>query len=370
MYGSPHPKVRITSHQSPNTESNRRPSPYHGDALPTELLGRAMKTLHGRRPFAQIRYAAHPRACRAAGRGTPRSRREAVPPRLATGSQTGPESAAPDPDRRTGPSEEGRGRARGGHSGGRGTGTPAGTGRVPRRARRRAPWQTWRRHRDGHPGRHGRRHGIGHPGGHGGGRRGAPPTPYRLRQHPASGPVPARYRPRRRLVRHSCLTPVRLLRSSSKPGRTAPRLGSRCAILPPRPRPRSPLPRSHPLPREEPDVLRQPAARPPEGATTGTTTLLLCGARLTDGRTVDVRVSGGRIEAVGTPGSLGSHGARVDLGGYLLLPAPRNRTRTPTRRSVRRRPARSRTRPPTSSAAPPRRPCCNSATGRRPCAPT
>src|SRR5262245_55209336 len=33
-------------HQSPNTESNRRPSPYHGDALPTELLGRARKTLH------------------------------------------------------------------------------------------------------------------------------------------------------------------------------------------------------------------------------------------------------------------------------------------------------------------------------------
>src|SRR5918999_6456875 len=27
--------------QSPNTESNRRPSPYHGDALPTELLGQA-----------------------------------------------------------------------------------------------------------------------------------------------------------------------------------------------------------------------------------------------------------------------------------------------------------------------------------------
>ena len=32
--------VRIGSQaQSPNTESNRRPSPYHGDALPTELLG-------------------------------------------------------------------------------------------------------------------------------------------------------------------------------------------------------------------------------------------------------------------------------------------------------------------------------------------
>ncbi|MBQ1091444.1 amidohydrolase family protein [Streptomyces sp. B93] len=53
--------------------------------------------------------------------------------------------------------------------------------------------------------------------------------------------------------------------------------------------------------------------------------LLLCGARLTDGRTVDVRLSGGRIEAVGTVGSLGpvrGGGTRVDLGGYLLLPAP------------------------------------------------
>ncbi|MET8244637.1 amidohydrolase family protein [Streptomyces sp. NPDC005202] len=55
--------------------------------------------------------------------------------------------------------------------------------------------------------------------------------------------------------------------------------------------------------------------------------LLLCGARLTDGRTVDVRLAGGRIEAVGTAGSLGASGlrdggARVDLTGYLLLPAP------------------------------------------------
>ncbi|MER7840247.1 amidohydrolase family protein [Streptomyces sp. NPDC096040] len=55
--------------------------------------------------------------------------------------------------------------------------------------------------------------------------------------------------------------------------------------------------------------------------------LLLCGARLTDGRTVDVRLGGGRIEAVGTAGSLApgparASGARVDLSGYLLLPAP------------------------------------------------
>ena len=55
--------------------------------------------------------------------------------------------------------------------------------------------------------------------------------------------------------------------------------------------------------------------------------LLLCGARLTDGRTVDVRLGGGRIEAVGTAGSLAADGrracgTRVDLTGHLLLPAP------------------------------------------------
>ncbi|GAB2779394.1 hydrolase [Streptomyces chlorus] len=55
--------------------------------------------------------------------------------------------------------------------------------------------------------------------------------------------------------------------------------------------------------------------------------LLLCGARLTDGRTVDVRLGGGHIEAVGTAGSLTvdgtrTGGTRVDLTGHLLLPAP------------------------------------------------
>ncbi|WP_338697349.1 amidohydrolase family protein [Streptomyces sp. Q6] len=50
--------------------------------------------------------------------------------------------------------------------------------------------------------------------------------------------------------------------------------------------------------------------------------LLLCGARLTDGRTVDVRLGGGRIEAVGTAGSLTASVPRVDLSGHLLLPAP------------------------------------------------
>ncbi|MEU9737096.1 amidohydrolase family protein [Streptomyces sp. NPDC048002] len=59
----------------------------------------------------------------------------------------------------------------------------------------------------------------------------------------------------------------------------------------------------------------------------GRAALLLCGARLTDGRTVDVRLDGGHIEAVGTAGSLAgggtrAGGTRVDLTGYLLLPAP------------------------------------------------
>ena len=66
---------------------------------------------------------------------------------------------------------------------------------------------------------------------------------------------------------------------------------------------------------------------PPEGqgATAGDgAALLLSGARLADGRRVDVRLAGPRIEAVGTVGSLGvTPGAlRVDLDGYLLLPAP------------------------------------------------
>ncbi|MFH8623949.1 amidohydrolase family protein [Streptomyces vietnamensis] len=64
--------------------------------------------------------------------------------------------------------------------------------------------------------------------------------------------------------------------------------------------------------------------QPPEdgaATTADSTSLLLSHARLTDGRTVDVRLVGGRIEAVGTAGSLTAAGSRVDLAGYLLLPA-------------------------------------------------
>ncbi|MCS0639396.1 amidohydrolase family protein [Streptomyces sp. LP05-1] len=66
----------------------------------------------------------------------------------------------------------------------------------------------------------------------------------------------------------------------------------------------------------------QPRPQPSEGTAADASALLLCGARLADGRTVDVRLGAGRIEAVGTVGSLPALGARVDLSGYLLLPAP------------------------------------------------
>ncbi|WP_445401804.1 amidohydrolase family protein [Streptomyces sp. LE64] len=60
-----------------------------------------------------------------------------------------------------------------------------------------------------------------------------------------------------------------------------------------------------------------------DGAAADGSGLLLCGARLVDGRTVDVRIGSGRIEAVGTAGSLTAYAAtRLDLTGYLLLPAP------------------------------------------------
>ncbi|MFF7261479.1 amidohydrolase family protein [Streptomyces sp. NPDC008159] len=81
-----------------------------------------------------------------------------------------------------------------------------------------------------------------------------------------------------------------------------------------------------------PDSQPQPSptsSDPPSGPDEPGT-LLLCGARLMDGRVVDVRLGGGRIEAVGTAGSLGTGRtaasgapvARVDLAGHLLLPAP------------------------------------------------
>ncbi|WP_203181957.1 amidohydrolase family protein [Streptomyces pratensis] len=57
-------------------------------------------------------------------------------------------------------------------------------------------------------------------------------------------------------------------------------------------------------------------------STVDASALLLGGARLTDGRSVDVLLAGPRIDAVGAEGSLTTRGIRLDLRGYLLLPAP------------------------------------------------
>ncbi|MGN5631235.1 amidohydrolase family protein [Streptomyces sp. AC154] len=74
------------------------------------------------------------------------------------------------------------------------------------------------------------------------------------------------------------------------------------------------MPDSRPRP---PDDHAADARKSPES-----TALTLRGARLIDGRVVDVRLGGSRIEAVGTVGSLPASGARIDLRGHLLLPAP------------------------------------------------
>jgi cytosine deaminase len=67
---------------------------------------------------------------------------------------------------------------------------------------------------------------------------------------------------------------------------------------------------------------RMPAETPPEHPTVpGGPALLLSGARQADGHAVDVRILGERIESVGPAGSL-SAPERLDLTGYLLLPAP------------------------------------------------
>ncbi|MFD4712716.1 amidohydrolase family protein [Streptomyces sp. NPDC058430] len=71
-----------------------------------------------------------------------------------------------------------------------------------------------------------------------------------------------------------------------------------------------------------PDSQPQHPHSPGNDFTAESTALLLCGATLTDGRTVDVRLDNGRIEAVGTVGSLIARSKRVDLSGYVLLPAP------------------------------------------------
>jgi cytosine deaminase len=50
--------------------------------------------------------------------------------------------------------------------------------------------------------------------------------------------------------------------------------------------------------------------------------LLLGGVRLVSGQIVDVGLRGGRVQTIGAPGTLPAAAERLDLSGYLLLPAP------------------------------------------------
>ena len=69
-------------------------------------------------------------------------------------------------------------------------------------------------------------------------------------------------------------------------------------------------------------MKRALAAAPERTRLEGQEGLLLAGARLASGRLVDVRLSGGRVQQVGEPGTLPAATERLDLSGYLLLPAP------------------------------------------------
>src|SRR4029453_14678646 len=62
----------------------------------------------------------------------------------------------------------------------------------------------------------------------------------------------------------------------------------------------------------------QPAPRDPVSQDA----LLLSGARLASGQVVDVRLRAARIEAIGAPRTLPPAAERLDLSGYLPLPAP------------------------------------------------
>jgi cytosine deaminase len=72
----------------------------------------------------------------------------------------------------------------------------------------------------------------------------------------------------------------------------------------------------------EPDPLPSSAGVPRLARSGRAADLLLAGARLADERAVDVLVRDGRIEAVTAPGEGMAAERRVDLDGYLLLPAP------------------------------------------------
>ncbi|QKW08564.1 hydrolase [Streptomyces sp. NA04227] len=77
------------------------------------------------------------------------------------------------------------------------------------------------------------------------------------------------------------------------------------------------------MPDSQPQQPSSRGPRPGDGRSEPAS-LVLCGARLTDGRTVDVRLNAGRITAVTPAGArpAPTPATRIDLHGHLLLPAP------------------------------------------------
>ena len=68
--------------------------------------------------------------------------------------------------------------------------------------------------------------------------------------------------------------------------------------------------------------MQQVDATPAEGDPGGRDGLVLGDVRLAGGQVVDVGLRGDQIDAVGPPGTLPAAGERLDLSGFLLLPAP------------------------------------------------
>src|SRR4051795_964945 len=90
--GRSSPSCHAVVVQSPFTESNRRPSPYHGDALPTELKGPAPRSC--RRLY--LTPSASPRGARREPRDVLERPCVRAPPRAREWGETRGPSSGPD----------------------------------------------------------------------------------------------------------------------------------------------------------------------------------------------------------------------------------------------------------------------------------
>src|ERR1700712_1700380 len=86
------PSVAGPPTSSPFTESNRRPSPYHGDALPTELKGRALRAASNSTRHLSAPCRDPPRACERWGAAE--GPHPSPPCKVGASLRTGPDSGA------------------------------------------------------------------------------------------------------------------------------------------------------------------------------------------------------------------------------------------------------------------------------------